>query len=119
MKRIALTGAIAALSIGFSGVALAQTGVIPAPGPGAHALAPARVADRFSTGMVVRDSTGALVGRVARVDLSEGGGVTAIAVDMDGTLVHFAPDALTINSAGEAIAPETRAAINADAARLG
>ena len=109
-------GAALALAVGFA--ALAQTSaaqqVTPPPSAGAPPASDATAtATAFKAGMVVKDSAGATVGKIARVGKTAEG-TAAVEVNVDGKTVNLAASTLTLSPSGtEAVSSMTKAEIKA------
>ena len=88
--------------------ARADTGVaLAAAEPGSRAL--------FRTGVAVRDSTGARLGRIVQVIRGPEGRTSSVVVDVDGVPVHLSANTLTPRG-GHLVADRTRDALLARAA---
>ena len=109
--RALFYGSALALSVGVA--ALAQDPASPPsarPPPASDANA---TASMFKMGMVIKDSAGATVGRIARVGKTSDG-TAAVGVNIDGKMVDLATSTLSLSPSGtQAVSSMTKAEMKA------
>jgi hypothetical protein len=125
MRHSYLLGAILALSIGPAAQAQPRAPPSQPISPtsseeaqtGDQADASATVAD-FRPGMLVKDPSGVIVGRITRVGQAAEG-ETAVEIDLDGRRVNLSPNILSVDVSGSgARSSMTKAEIQGSSARL-
>jgi len=119
MKSALICGCSSALALAVAFPALAQTPasqpVNPTPSTAPPAADASAKTTLFKSGMVVKDSAGATVGKVTKVGKAADGALT-VAVDVDGKTVDLPAATLSLSPAGdEAVSTQTKAEIKAAA----
>lgn len=109
MMRALLFGSALALSVGFA-VQAQEPASQPANPPASDAGASM---SKLKAGMVVKDSAGATIGKIADVGSASDASAT-VAVDVDGKKVKVPASTLSLNAKGDAaVSSQTKAEIKA------